>query len=244
MPQLTHVLLFGCSTETRNEAIQIADALLVHPNVRHLQIRPSFSDLGLLPIVQRLAPRLEGRQKVRVLMNLADAPGDDTNSGNVTAYLEATVQYHAFCFSDINNEQSFRAVLRVLPTLQMRHLHFSFGLDLTVADRLSRLTNALSRNDKLVNVAAVTAGEENDVFADRPDLAERFLQHCRSRDARLMEWVDNSELVPPYLWLEVLALAREAREDELWMSLLAKLGTEAGKRVQNKRKRAKFHHPS
>jgi len=38
------------------------------------------------------------------------------------------------------------AVLRILPALQTRRLRLLFALELTVAGRVSRLTNALSRN--------------------------------------------------------------------------------------------------
>jgi len=238
MPQLTAVILCECDIASRDDAIRITDALSAHPNLCRLTIRPNFSNLGMFPIVQRLAPLLEHRRAPLTLsLSLSTSAGEFNNMVNTGLYLAAAANCHSLhrlCIWEIQNGDAFRAVLRVLPSLQMRHVRLRFQLDFTVEDRVLRLTNALINNYKFLHVDLQTQmeGDDVDIFAELPDQSER-LQLCLNRNGQLAEWVANPILVPSYLRNEVLHLAREAGEEELRLSLLVQLGTEAGDRVQN-----------
>jgi len=268
MTRLDSFSLSRCQIEPQ-AAAAIADAL---QNIKVLCIQPTDADV--LPIVQRQQALNRNLPTIALDMTrLADNINDDDNdedtddedsdddddeeedaeANNDEDTTDACLQAVARCqnlqllqICNVNSASSFRAVLRVLPTLRMRIVKIDFGLDFAVQNRTPRLLQALIQNYNLHRALCFMEdedGDETQIFARGTD-EHGQLQSCLSRNLELARWIADPSRAPPHLWSKAIVLAQAAGKESLWKSLLRVAPTFAARQRKRKRKRPQYYKPS
>lgn len=247
MTSLRELALHKCDMDpeqNQDEGVRaLAGALRRNSNILGVVFSPTFEDVQMLPVLEGL-PSIHSLQ----FLHLAMKDTESAPNENVAAYLEVAAKCKSlrrFEIYDIIDERCFRALIDVIPKLQMHQVRISIKLDCTLHDRKLRLLAALKRNYKLLAATAIMRANDHDedMFVDPNERDE--LARCFLRNLHLKEWSENPALVPQHLWPEALKLAREAGHESLWQSLLL-VAPEVAALFGNKRKRKRpqFYAPS